>query len=301
MGVEYGGKVWVPVAGATAIAEEYVAARALLDEVHGQAWWNPWLLLEPSPEYEAAWEICGQWTTTEPKPPPKPLEERWAEVEQRLADADAQFLAEEAQAEKDRAERAKHYDPDRVQVRLSLLEEQGILNDAIRDRDEFLAARVAQLPAQEYRSVLLAKAEKTIAVKSKEVQDLLAVIGDPETVCDKDGSLPAERREIALLWFKTGRVSQVQALRARIADATTRLESLQSTVSPAAPPAGAENWRGCPPTSPVLGTWLRPFYSLTLGVLRGHALSLRARESVSCSPGLPRAAALDQPVAGGSP
>src|ERR1700761_1753091 len=107
MGVEYGGKVWVPVAGVTTTADEYVAARALLDEVHEQAWWNPWLLLEPSPEYEAAWEICGQWTSTEPKPPPKTIEERWAEIEQRLADADAQLLASEAQAEKDRAERAK--------------------------------------------------------------------------------------------------------------------------------------------------------------------------------------------------
>ena len=44
------------------------------------------------------------------------------------------------------------------------------------------------------------------------------------------------------------------------------IEVLQSTVSPAATPAGAENRCGCPPTSPVLGTWLRPFYSLTPGV-----------------------------------
>jgi hypothetical protein len=157
----------------------------------------------------------------------KTLEERWAEVEQRLADADAQLLVKEAQAEKDRADRAEHYDADREKARLALLEEQGILTDAIRDRDEYLAAGVAQLPAKEYRRDLLAKAEKTIAAKSKEVRELLAVIGDPETVCDEDGWLPAERREMALMWFKNERISQVQTLRARIADAKTRLKSLQ--------------------------------------------------------------------------
>jgi hypothetical protein len=70
------------------------------------------VLLDPAPEYDAAWEICGQWTPTEPGPPLKTLEECEAELEQRLADADAQFLAKEAQAEKDRVERTEHYDPD---------------------------------------------------------------------------------------------------------------------------------------------------------------------------------------------
>ena len=86
---------------------------------------------------------------------------------------------------------------------------------------------MAQLPVKEYRRVLLAKAEKRIAAKSKEVEDVLAVIGDPETVCDERGWLAAERREMALMWFKSERISQVQTLRARIADAKNRLKSLQ--------------------------------------------------------------------------
>ena len=49
-------------------------------------------------------------------------------MEQRMAEADATFLAAEARAEKDHVERAKHYDQDRVQARLVLLEEQGILD-----------------------------------------------------------------------------------------------------------------------------------------------------------------------------
>jgi hypothetical protein len=86
---------------------------------------------------------------------------------------------------------------------------------------------VAQLPAREPRRDLLAKAEKTIAAKSKEVDDLLAVIGDPEAVWDEGGWLPAERASWALTLFKSGRGLQVQTLRARIADAQTALKSLQ--------------------------------------------------------------------------
>lgn len=227
MSVELEGKVWEPVPGVTATAEEFIAARSLIHEVHQQASWSPWVLLDPAPEYEAAWETCGQWKSTEPGPPPKTLEEREAELEQRLADADAQFLAKEAQAEKDRAERAERYDPDRAQARLALLEEQGILADKIRERDELLAADVARLPAKDYRRSLLATAERAIVVKSKEVEDLLAVIGDPETVADARGWLPAERREMALISFKSERGSQVRTLRAQIADAKTTLKSLK--------------------------------------------------------------------------
>jgi hypothetical protein len=69
-------------------------------------------------EYDAALKVCGQWTRAEPEPPGKTLEEYEAELDQRMAEADARFLAAEAQAEKDRAERAKHYDHDRAQARL---------------------------------------------------------------------------------------------------------------------------------------------------------------------------------------
>jgi hypothetical protein len=226
MRVELDGKAWKPVPGATATAEEFIAARSLLHEVHQQATWSPWLLLEPSAEYEAAWKVCGQWTSVEPGPPPKTLEEYEADLERRLADADAQLLAKEAQAEKDRAERAKHYNPDRDQARLALLEEQGILADHIRDRDELLARDLSH-PEMGYFRSRLDTVERAIARKSKEVEELLAVIGDPETVCDQAGWLPAERRELSLSRFKDERISQVRTLRARIVDAKTTLKTLK--------------------------------------------------------------------------
>jgi hypothetical protein len=70
-------------------------------------------------------------------------------------------------------------------------------------------------------------AERAIAAKSKQVEDLLAVIGDPETVCDQAGWLPAERRELSLSLFKDERISQVRTLRARIADAQATVKTLK--------------------------------------------------------------------------
>jgi hypothetical protein len=73
-----------------------------------------------------------------------------------MAEADARFLAAEAQAEKDRAERAKHYDQDRAQARLALLEEQGILAGKVRERDEILSGELFPLAPEEEKRRLLA-------------------------------------------------------------------------------------------------------------------------------------------------
>jgi hypothetical protein len=50
-------------------------------------------------------KACAEWTTEEPAGPAKTVEEYEAEVEQRLAESEARFLAQEAQAGKDRAAR----------------------------------------------------------------------------------------------------------------------------------------------------------------------------------------------------
>jgi hypothetical protein len=89
MSVELEGKVWEPVPGATVTAEEFIAARSLIHEVHQQASWSPWVLQDLSQECDAAWETCRQWKSTEQGPPPKTLEQREAELEQRLADVEA--------------------------------------------------------------------------------------------------------------------------------------------------------------------------------------------------------------------
>jgi hypothetical protein len=225
--IEVDGKRWVPVPDATATAEEFIAALSLLHEIHQQIRWSPWVMQDRAGEYDAALKVCGQWACAEPEPPGKTLEEYEAELDQRMAEAEARFLAAEKQAEKDRAERAEHYDRDRAQARLALLEEQGILDSKVRERDQILSGEMFPGAPEQEKRRLLANLERDIAAKTKEVDQLLAVIGDPETVADAKGWLPAERREMALVLFKSRRDLQVRELRARVSDAQAALKSLR--------------------------------------------------------------------------
>jgi hypothetical protein len=206
MTVELDGKRWEPVPGGTATAEDFIAARSLLHEIHQQCLWSPWVMQDRAEDYDAALQICGQWTCgDELAAPRKTLEEYEAELEQRLAEADARFLAAQAQAEHDRAGRAEHYDPERAQARLALLEEQGILADKVRQRDEILSGDLFPLAEDKVRRRLLADLERDITAKTREVDDLAAVVGDSESVADAKGWLPAERREMSLTLFKARR------------------------------------------------------------------------------------------------
>lgn len=228
MTVELDGKRWEPVPGGTATAEDFIAARSLLHEIHQQCLWSPWVMQDRAGDYDAALNICGQWTySDDPAAPRKTLEETEAEIEQRLAEVDARFLADDAQAVQDRAGRAEHYDPERAQARLALLEEQGILADKTRQRDEILSGDLFPLAQEKVRRRLRADLDRDIAAKAREVGDLAAVVGDPETVTDAKGWLPAERREMSLTLFKARRETEVRDLRARIADAQATLKSLK--------------------------------------------------------------------------
>jgi hypothetical protein len=228
MTVDLDGKRWEPVPGATATAEDFIAARSLLHEIHQQCLWSPWVMQDRAVDYDAALKTCGQWASSDdPFASRKTLEEYEADLEQRLAEADARFLAAEAQAERDRAERTEHYDPVRAQARLALLEQQGILADKVRQRDEILSGQMFPLAEEKVRRRLLAALERDISAKTREVDDLAAVVGDPETVTDAKGWLPAERREMSLTLFKARRGTEVRDLRARIAEGQTTVKSLK--------------------------------------------------------------------------
>jgi hypothetical protein len=224
--VELDGRRWMPVSGATATAGDFAAAWSLIREIHRQCLWSPWVMQDRARWYDAAWKTCEQWTSAGPGSPAMTAEEAAAEADRRMAEADARFLAGQAQAEQDRAERAEQYDPGRAQARLALLEEQAVLADTIRQRDELLAGGRSWLAGDEDGRKLLASLERRIAAKTKEADELAAVVGDPETVPDAQGRLPAERRAMALALFKSQRATEVRDLRARIAESQATLKSL---------------------------------------------------------------------------
>jgi hypothetical protein len=108
-----------------------------------------------------------------------------------------------------------------------MLEEQGILDSKVRERDEILSGELFPGAPEKDKRRLLANLERDIPDKTKDVDQLLAVIGDPETVADARGWLPAERREMALVLFKSRRGLQVRELRARVADGHATLKSMK--------------------------------------------------------------------------
>jgi hypothetical protein len=226
--IELDGELWEPVPGAAVTAQDFIAARSLIQETHRSLWWNPWWMTERRAEYDAAWETCGQWTRTDPDPDPpgKSVEEYEAELDQKLAEAEAQAAAKEEQAERDRAERAARYDPQRAQARLALLEEQGMLADKVRERDEIISRALFPLIDDRQRNWHLAALEPKIAAGQRAVDELAAVVGDPETVCDERGWLPAERRELSLRAFKDRRAAEIRQLRASIPARQAELKKL---------------------------------------------------------------------------
>jgi hypothetical protein len=106
-----------------------------------------------------------------------------------------------------------------------MLEEQGILADKIRERDEIVSGELFPLVSENKRRELLESLERDIAAKTKEIDGLIVVVGDPESVADANGWLPCERRELALSVFKARRGTEVRDLRARIADGEATLKS----------------------------------------------------------------------------
>ena len=42
--IELDGKLWTPVPEATVTAEEFIAARSVIGEIHQSVWWNPWVM-----------------------------------------------------------------------------------------------------------------------------------------------------------------------------------------------------------------------------------------------------------------
>jgi hypothetical protein len=100
-----------------------------------------------------------------------------------------------------------------------------MLRSAIRDRDGTFEYGPAPDEPRDPRRVWLDGAEREIAEAEKLIRLLEPVVGDPETVIDENGWLPAERREEWFSRFARGRQSEVATLRERRRDLTAELKA----------------------------------------------------------------------------
>lgn len=86
-----------------------------------------------------------------------------AEFQRQMPEDEARAAAEQEQAERDRLERAAGYDPELAQVRLALLEEQGILTAQVRERDEVISRELFPAMEDTRRDRHLARLRREIA------------------------------------------------------------------------------------------------------------------------------------------
>ena len=101
-----------------------------------------------------------------------------------------------------------------------------MLADKVRERDEIISRKLFQATDDGERDRYLAgRAEITAGQRAAD--ELAAVVGDPETVCDERGWLPAERRELSLTLFRVRRVADVRELRARVPARQAELKAMR--------------------------------------------------------------------------
>jgi hypothetical protein len=227
MTIEVDGMLWKPRPGGVACAAEFTKARSLIREIHRLEEWNPWVREDRAGEYEAAVAVFGQWTRAEPGFRQKTHEQFQAEHELWLADLQAGTKAEAARRSQERAARAAAYDPERAQARLALLEQRAVLAADVEEQDGMASRQLYPAMPEDAREQRLAELGQRIAGTSATVQDLTGRAGDVEAVADKNGWLPAERREFFLQVFAARRVEEVRELRERVARRQAGLKAAQ--------------------------------------------------------------------------
>lgn len=214
------GLLWKRRRGATSTHEEFLDARARFLALHEESTWNPWVLDERADEVEAAQAVMRQWRRAEPGFRPMTAEE----VREDLERFEAEQAARHAETVRQRELRKAQYDPEREQTRRLLLEREGYVATRRLERQELRDGTRFPEMQPERRAQEIQRCEGEIAALEPVVERLRAQLGDPETVADRHGWLPADRREAALLHFSLRRQSEVSRLRPEIAELATALE-----------------------------------------------------------------------------
>ncbi len=219
--LEHGGVLWKPLPGATATAEEFIAARDLFTEVHKDELWNPWVMEDRAEEYEHATSVMGQWTRAEPGF--RRLTEAELDARMRQIDEDAKNKTEEK--ERQRQTRVPEFDETRHHARLELLECDAQLRHEVEERAGLASHQRFPLMPESRRVQQIADLDRRIeSVRSKR-DHLHQLVGDPETVVDKDGHLPGDRREISLTYFRIWRGTEVRKLRTEVGEIEAKLST----------------------------------------------------------------------------
>ncbi|MBP2323805.1 hypothetical protein JOF56_004190 [Kibdelosporangium banguiense] len=217
--LEHGGLLWKPRPGATATAEEFIAARNLVIELHDSVFWNPWVKEDRAREYDDAVAVMGQWTRAEPGF--RQITE--AELDAQILRMEEDSVARAEEKERQRQARVSEFDEARYEARLELLECDAQVRHMHDERAGLASGERFPLMPESRRAEQIVDLDRSIA-SVRATQDRLRLqVGDPDTVVDRCGNLPSDRREISLLRFRIWREGEVRKLRAHVDDTDAKL------------------------------------------------------------------------------
>jgi hypothetical protein len=228
--IEVDGLLWKPRPEASSSSEEFRRARSLILEIDRDASWNPWVREDRAQEYEQAAAVFEQWTRAEPDFRPWSVED----LDAWMAARDAEFHANQAERDRQRAARVALYDAGWEQARLALLEQQAILGHRTEELHDLRERRRFPAMPEQRRREQIAELERSVAAGRSEVVRLQEAVGDVEAVVDERGWLPQERRELALTLFSARRCAEVQELRERVRERQARLRATKGRAERAA-------------------------------------------------------------------
>lgn len=211
--IELDGMLWKPREGSTTSAAEFATARATMIEIHRDARWNPWVEQDRAEELEQAMATFEQWTRAEPGHRVKTE----AEIEAMFAEWDATWKVERDARDAVREERKAQYDEGRESARLRLLEVEAHLFIARLERDQLISHERFPAMDETRRVKAIAEEESRIEQATTLATELSDVVGDPETIVDRHGWLPSDRRELSLSGFSFRRRREVERLREAVA------------------------------------------------------------------------------------
>lgn len=213
--------LWRAKPGATRMFEDLLAARELFQDLHADRHWNPWRFEAGQEALRQAMDTIDGWGRAEPGF----RQTTTAELDQWMAQKDADFEREQAKRKRQREVNRARFDAERTAARLDLLEHQHLLAARRLDLSRMLSGEAFPLMDPGRRTNEVSKLEESVSKHEAEVERLSTVVGDPEDVVDQNGHLPRDRRDTTLHLYREHRITQVRDLQSKTAELRTRLEA----------------------------------------------------------------------------
>jgi hypothetical protein len=202
--------------GATATEDDRARAMEYLACVNTD-FWNPWRRDDEADQMMAARAILDQWDESGGA--------TQEEIDAWMEASDHCHRRKWQQREQEREQRKLAYDPDQETDRLALLEAESLLFHTEEERTSMIGGIRLSAMAADRRASETARLEQEHGLRTRRVDELRARVPDPESVTDRHGWLPADRRVWRKSDFECRRHTAVTDLRQQLLDAQAELEA----------------------------------------------------------------------------